>query len=53
MSNTPTVMLNGDQIYIDELIRENARLTIQHEADKQNRQNTFIHIIKNYVSVQI
>lgn len=35
MSNTPTVMLNGDQIYIDELIRENARLTIQHEADKQ------------------
>lgn len=35
MSNTPTVMLNGDQIYIDELIRENARLTIQHEADQQ------------------
>ncbi|MBR4863051.1 MAG: hypothetical protein IKU07_00625 [Oscillospiraceae bacterium] len=35
MSNTPTVILNGDQIYIDELIRENARLTIQHEADKQ------------------
>lgn len=35
MSNTPTVMLNGDQIYIDELIRENVRLTIRHEADNQ------------------
>lgn len=32
MSN-PTVILNGDQIYCDELIRENARLTVQHEAD--------------------
>lgn len=34
MNTNPTVILNGDQIYIDELIRENARLTIQHEADK-------------------
>lgn len=34
MSN-PTVILNGDQIYLDELIRENARLTIQHEVDQQ------------------
>lgn len=35
MSNTnPTVLLNGDQIYLDELIRENARLTVQHEADR-------------------
>ena len=33
--NNPTVILNGDQIFCDELIRENARLTIQHEADKQ------------------
>lgn len=33
MSN-PTVILNGDQIYCDELIRENARLTVQHEADR-------------------
>ena len=33
MSN-PTVILNGDQVYCDELIRENARLTIQHEADR-------------------
>lgn len=32
MSN-PIAILNGDQIYLDELIRENARLTIQHEAD--------------------
>lgn len=32
MSN-PVAILNGDQIYLDELIRENARLTIQHEAD--------------------
>ena len=29
------VILNGDQIYTEELIRENARLTIQHEADHQ------------------
>jgi len=29
-----TVILNGDQVYCDELIRENARLTIQHEADR-------------------
>lgn len=31
----PTVLLNGDQIYLDALIRENARLTVQHEADRQ------------------
>lgn len=35
MSN-PVAVLNGDQIYLDELIRENARLTIQHEADHQH-----------------
>lgn len=34
MSN-PVAILNGDQIYLDELIRENARLAIQHEADHQ------------------
>lgn len=34
MSN-PAVILNGDQIYLEELIRENARLTVQHEADQQ------------------
>lgn len=28
-----TVILNGDQIYTEELIRENARLTVQHTAD--------------------
>lgn len=28
------MILNGDQVYCDELIRENARLTIQHEADR-------------------
>ena len=33
--NNPTVILNGDQVYCDELIRENARLTIQHEVDRQ------------------
>ena len=32
MSN-PIAILNGDQVYLDELIRENARLTVQHEAD--------------------
>jgi len=30
----PVVILNGDQVYLDELIRENARLTIQREADR-------------------
>lgn len=35
MNTNPTVILNGDQIYVDELIRENARLTIRHEADQQ------------------
>lgn len=34
MNTNPTVILNGDQIYMDELIRENARLTIRHEADQ-------------------
>lgn len=29
------IILNGDQIYTEELIRENARLTVQHEADRQ------------------
>ena len=33
--NNPTVILNGDQVYCDELIRENARLTVQHEVDQQ------------------
>lgn len=33
--NNPTVILNGDQVYCDELIRENARLTIQHAVDRQ------------------
>ena len=27
----PAVMLNGDQVYLDELIRENARLTVMQE----------------------
>lgn len=31
--NNPAAILNGDQVYLDELIRENARLTVQHEAD--------------------
>ena len=29
-----TVILNGEQVFCDELIRENAHLTVQHEADK-------------------
>lgn len=33
--NNQTVILNGDQIYLEELVRENARLTIQHEVDRQ------------------
>lgn len=32
MSN-PVAILNGDQVYLEELIRENARLTVQHRAD--------------------
>lgn len=31
------VILNGDQIYTEELIRENARLTVQVEAQQQHR----------------
>ena len=30
-----TVILNGDQVYMEELVRENARLTIQHAADHE------------------
>lgn len=36
MSN-PVVILNGDQVYLEELVRENARLTIQVEAERQHR----------------
>ncbi len=36
MSN-PAVILNGDQVYVDELIRENARLTVQVEAERRHR----------------
>lgn len=43
MSN-PTVILNGDQVYCDELIRENARLTIQHEADRLTLEQMRKHI---------
>lgn len=35
MSSNPSVILNGDQIYVEELIRENAGLTVQHEVDRQ------------------
>ena len=31
--NNPAAILNGDQVYLEELIRENARLTVQHRAD--------------------
>lgn len=34
MSN-PSVVLSKDTIFVDELIRENARLVIQREADQQ------------------
>lgn len=30
----PVAVLNGDQVYLDELIRENARLTVLREADR-------------------
>lgn len=30
-----TILLNGDEVYLEELVRENARLTIQHSADHQ------------------
>ena len=32
------VILNGDQIYMEELIRENVRLTVQVEAQRQHAQ---------------
>lgn len=31
------VILNGDQVYMEDLIRENARLTVRVEADRQHR----------------
>lgn len=31
------VILNGDQVYLEELIRENARLTVRLEAERQHR----------------
>lgn len=37
MSN-PAIILNGDQVYTGELVRENARLTVQVEAERQHRQ---------------
>ena len=45
MSN-PTMILNGDQIFCDELIRENARLTVQHEADVQRMKELRAAVIK-------
>ena len=30
-----TVILNGEQVFCDELIRESARLSVQHEVDRQ------------------
>ena len=32
-----TVILNGDQVYMEELVRENARRTVQVEAERQHR----------------
>lgn len=31
------VILNGDQVYMEELVRENARLMIQVEAERRHR----------------
>lgn len=31
------VILNGDQVYLEELVRENARLTVQVEAERQHQ----------------
>lgn len=45
MSNQ-TMILNGDQIFCDELIRENARLTVQHEADVQRVKELQAAVIK-------
>lgn len=36
--NSPIAILDGGQIYPDELVRENARLTVQVEAERQHRQ---------------
>ncbi len=30
-----SIVTDKDTIFVDELIRENARLTVQHEADHQ------------------
>ncbi len=31
-----SIVTDKDTIFVDELIRENARLTVQHEADRQH-----------------
>ena len=33
MSN-PAIILNGDQVFVEELVRENARLTVRHKVDE-------------------
>lgn len=33
----PTILLNGDEIYLEELVRENARLTVRLESEQQHR----------------
>ena len=33
-----SIVLNKETIFTDELIRENARLTIQHEVDQQKKE---------------
>jgi len=30
-----SIVMNKETVFVDELIRENARLTVQHEADQQ------------------
>mgnify|MGYP006916043252 CR=1 FL=1 len=39
MNVDATVILNGDEIHCDEIIRENVRLTLQHEVDQQKIQD--------------
>lgn len=36
--DSPIAVLNGDQVYMEELIRENARLAVQVEGERQLRQ---------------
>ncbi len=49
----PSVVLNGDQVYLDELVRENARLAVKLQVEKiryKELEDKFISVKKDYES---